>query len=79
MLLANLMAFFWRHHRHGSGRAVIWGMVRCAITTVFSFGIMLAIAAAIAVAIGWQAIIGFALGVTTRLAAAAIAGTADFE
>ena len=44
---------------------------------VLSVGIMIATGAAVAAAMGWWTLIGFVLGVTTALAAAAIAGT-DF-
>lgn len=43
-----------------------------------AFGLLLACAAAVTAAIGWQAVVGFVIGVTTTLAAAAIAG-ADFD
>ena len=45
---------------------------------IVSFGIMLACAAAVAAALSWQAFVGVVVGVTTVLAAAAVAGS-DFE
>jgi hypothetical protein len=45
---------------------------------VLSFGLMLACAAAVTAAIGWQAVVGFAFGVAITLVATAIAGT-DFD
>lgn len=40
---------------------------------VLTFGLLLACAASVMGAIGWQAFIGFVLGVTTTFAAAVIA------
>ena len=46
---------------------------------VLTFGTMLAVAALVTALVGWQAVAGFIIGVTTTLAAGAIAGAADFE
>jgi hypothetical protein len=46
---------------------------------VLCFGVMLACAAAVAAAVGFQVVVGFVMGVFFTLVAAAIAGSADFD
>ena len=54
-------------------------MIRENRNPLVAFGIALACAGVVAAVIGWPAVIGFALGATTTLAAAVIIAGADLE